>query len=104
MSSLTGFQKKHLRGLAHSLQPVVRIGRGGLSDGVLAELDEALESHELIKIKLGADRDERRRISEEIGAGLDAALVGAIGRVAILFRPARDPEKRRIKVPRPRSS
>lgn len=104
MSTLTGSQKKHLRALAHSLKPVVRIGRGGLTDGVLRNLEESLESHELIKVKLGEDREQRRRITAEIDARLGTQRVGAIGRVAIFYRQARDPENRRIEVPAPRGA
>ncbi len=99
MTTLTGAQKKHLRGLAHSLKPIVRIGRSGLTENVLANLDEALESHELVKVKLTDDRDERREVMAEIEDRLGSNRVGAIGRVGIFYRQARDPEKRRLKVP-----
>ncbi len=95
---LTGAQRKTLRGLAHSLDPVVRLGQRGLTDAVVAEIDHALDSHELIKVKLGGDRDERRSTAEEIGPRVGAALVGTIGTVAIFYRRQRDPEKRRIRL------
>ena len=98
MPTLTGSQKKHLRGLAHGLKPVVRIGRAGLSEGVLANLEEALESHELIKIKFSDHQDVKREMSAEIDARLGSTQVGAIGHVVILYRQARDPENRRLKL------
>lgn len=99
MTLLSPAQKKHLRGLSHKLKPIVRIGKNGLTDRVLASLDEALESHELVKVKMAADRVERRRLAQEIDARLESTEVGAIGHVAVFFRPARDPEKRRLRLP-----
>lgn len=102
--TLTGAQKKHLRGLAHSFKPIVQVGRDGLSENVLANLDEALESHELVKVKFSDDREERRRMMTEVDDQLGSVLVGAIGRVGIFFRQARDPEKRRVRVPAAKGS
>ena len=99
MTTLTGAQKKYLRGLAHGLKPVVHIGRKGLSEGVLANLEEALESHELIKIRFSDFQDEKRELTAEIDARLGSTRVGAVGHVVILYRRARDPEKRRLRLP-----
>jgi RNA-binding protein len=96
---LTSSQRKYLRGLAHSLEPLVHIGAAGLSDGVIAATSRALADHELIKVKIAADRDERERLATEIEAACNADLAGVIGRVAILYRPNDDPEKRRITLP-----
>ena len=57
---LTNKQKQYLKGLAHSLKPVVQLGGNGLTEGVLAEIDNALSHHELIKVKVPTDdRDEK---------------------------------------------
>ncbi len=96
---MTGTEKKYLRGLAHGLKPVVRIGRKGLTEAVIGSLDEALESHELIKVKIDAERQERPLIGAEIDARLGSVQVGAIGRVAIFYRRASDPEKRKVRFP-----
>lgn len=93
---LTGAQRKHLRGLAHSLDPVVRIGQHGVTEPVLEEIDHALEAHELIKVKIAGDRDERREAAERIARESDAVLVGTIGTIAILYRRHPDPEERRV--------
>ncbi len=95
---LTGAQRKTLRGLAHSLDPVVRIGQRGLTPAVEEEIDQALDRHELIKVKLGGDRDERQRTAETIVPRVGAALVGTIGTLAIYYRRQRDPEKRRVRL------
>ncbi len=99
MSNLTGGQRKYLRGLGHSLKPIVQVGKSGLTEGVLANLDTALESHELVKVKLGDDREVRRQVTEEIETKLGSEKVGAIGHVAIFYRPARDPDKRHLRLP-----
>ncbi len=108
MSDLSGAQKKYLRGLAQGLKPVVHIGRNGLTEGVFESLEQALESHELIKVKFprrgasGASSDHRDKKCE-LAAAIDARLrsvqVGAIGHVAVFFRRARDPERRSIRLP-----
>jgi RNA-binding protein len=96
---LTGTQRKYLRGLAHSLNPVVHVGNAGLTRSVIAAAGRALDDHELIKVKIGADRDERSRIAAELEEACRAHLAGEIGTIAILYRPHRDPEKRKIALP-----
>lgn len=97
MSKLSGRQRKHLRGLAHDLDPVVHVGAKGLTDAVLDEVDLALESHELIKVRF-LDPDEKKPQAREIGERLDCAHVGTIGHVGIFFRPHPDPDERRIEL------
>ncbi|MCK8515899.1 ribosome assembly RNA-binding protein YhbY [Methylonatrum kenyense] len=100
MKSLNEDQKRHLRRLGHALKPVVLMGAGGLSDGVMAEIDQALDDHELIKVKLVADdRTERRELGERISREQDAALVQAVGNIILLFRRSRIEKKRRIALP-----
>ena len=83
---------KELRALAHNLKPVVMLGGKGLSESVLAEIDRALEDHELIKVKVAAgDRDSRKAVVEEICNSSRAALIQEIGRVLVLFREAKKP-------------
>jgi len=94
---LTGPQRRRLRALAHDSQPVAQLGRHGLSEAFLAELDRALAEHELIKVRLrGAEREEREMVVNELGERLGCAPVGLVGQVAILYRPAAEPERRRI--------
>jgi RNA-binding protein len=94
---LTGAQRRHLRALAHDAKPVVQLGRHGLSAPFLAEVERALEEHELIKVRLrGAERAERRQIVDELGSRLRCEPLGTVGQVAILYRPAAEPERRRI--------
>lgn len=84
--SLSANQKRHLRTLGHHLKPVVWVGQHGLRDAVLEEIALALDSHELIKVKVAAERDERRDIIQKICQETGAELIQSIGQVAILFR------------------
>ena len=78
--------KKKLKSEAHSLNPVVMIGQSGLTDAVLAEIELALDHHELIKIKIRAERDERKLISEKICTQSGAELIQSIGQVVVIYR------------------
>jgi RNA-binding protein len=96
---LRNAQQRYLRGLAHALKPVVQIGGKGLSDSVLAELDIALEHHELIKVKVSAeDRDARDEMVAEMVMRSRANLIQRIGNVATLYRRSQD--NPRIVLPR----
>lgn len=79
-------QKKKLKALAHALNPVVIIGQAGLTEAVLKEINVALDAHELIKIKIRAERDERAVISEQICAETKAELIQSIGQIAVVYR------------------
>jgi RNA-binding protein len=94
---LTTKQKQFLKGLAHSLSPVVRVGKGGVSDAVIEETKKSLAAHELIKVRLEVeDGKERRALAAKLAAAADAEVAGAVGKIAILYR-ARD-EKPTIKL------
>ncbi|MEI7994002.1 MAG: ribosome assembly RNA-binding protein YhbY [Methylococcaceae bacterium] len=78
--------KKKLRAEAHTLNPVVMIGQSGFTVAVLAEIEQALSSHELIKVKIRAERDERKVISEKICTDTGAELIQTIGQIAVIYR------------------
>src|SRR5688500_13662412 len=99
MAGLTSRQRAHLRALAHDLAPVVTVGKAGPTDAVHREVDDALAARELIKVKLPGDREERAALADEIERAGRAEIVGAIGRVAILWRRQRDPARRRVALP-----
>ena len=98
---LKGFQKKYLRGLAHGLHPVVHIGKKGISENVLKSLEEALTSHELIKIKFldFKEKNQKKELLSDLEGKTGGELVGLIGHNAIFFRKNIDPEKNRISLP-----
>lgn len=95
---LNGTQRKRLRGLAHSLKPVVQVGQKGITPPVMGELERALDHHELVKVKLFGERDERQELAEDLARRLRAELVGTIGTVAILYRRHPDPDARKIRL------
>jgi RNA-binding protein len=78
--------KKQLKSEAHGLKPVVMIGQSGLTDAVLAEIEIALDHHELIKVKIRAEREERKLISEKICTQTGAELIQTIGQIAVIYR------------------
>lgn len=80
-------QKRWLKSQAHHLKPVVMVGQAGVTDGLLAELDLALDHHELLKVRVAAgDRTARDEMVDRLSAASGATLVGRIGNVAVLFR------------------
>jgi RNA-binding protein len=90
-TSLSNPQKRYLRGLAHDLKPIILVGAKGPTDSLLLELDNALERHELLKVKLSAeDRDTRDTWIAHLVEKSQSELVGRIGNVAIVFRQSKD--------------
>jgi RNA-binding protein len=95
---LTPKQRRFLKGLAHPLSPVVRVGKGGVTDSVINETKKSLHAHELIKVRIDVDESaERKTLAEKLASATDAHLAGTIGKIAILYRE-RD-EKPEIELP-----
>ncbi|MEC5342794.1 ribosome assembly RNA-binding protein YhbY [Brenneria populi] len=89
--NLSNKQKQHLKGLAHPLKPVVMLGNNGLTEGVLAEIEQALEHHELIKVKVAAEeRETKTLIIEAIIRETGANNVQVIGHTLVLYRPSKE--------------
>ena len=96
---LTPKQRQYLKGLAHALSPIVRVGKGGVTPAVVAETRKSLDSHELIKVRIDVDEGaERRTLASRLASETDSHLAGTIGKIAILYRE-RD-EEPEIKLPR----
>ena len=102
MKELKGHQRKYLKGLAHSLKPVVLIGQGGLQDPVIKAIDEALAIHELIKIKFNEHKgkESKKDIAVIIENSTNSQIVGIVGHTIIFFRQNIDPEKQKIIFPK----
>jgi RNA-binding protein len=84
---LTDAQRKHLRRLGHDRNPIVLIGGGGLSPNLIAEMDRALNDHELVKVRARVgDRDLRDELLAELATATQAELVQRIGHVALYYR------------------
>ncbi|WP_312975564.1 ribosome assembly RNA-binding protein YhbY [Stutzerimonas nitrititolerans] len=91
---LTNEQKKHYKSIGHHLKPVLIVSENGLTEGVQAELDRALNDHELIKVQLRiAERDDRHALIEELCQLGCCELVQAIGKMALIYRKNPKPNK-----------
>lgn len=101
MQPLTSYQAKYLRGRAHRLKPVVHVGQKGITAPLLDSIHEALNAHELIKVKFVDLKDRRMKAEHaaEIERRTGSSLAGLIGHTAIFYRPHPDREKRSIVVP-----
>ena len=89
--TLTGKQARYLRGLGHKLRPVVMIGRHEITEQVLASLEENLECHELIKVKLQEGcLTDRREIATQLSAATGAAVAQVLGKTILLYRPSKE--------------
>lgn len=96
--TLSNKQKQHLKSLAHSLKPVVLLGANGLTEGVMAEIELALNHHELIKVKVpDEDRELREQVYATILAHTKAYRVQVVGKILTLYKPS--PEGK-IQLPR----
>lgn len=100
MTVLTGRQRRFLRARANTLDPSVMIGKQGLSDAVLAKIEESLTAHELIKVRFLEFKETKKTLAADIAKKTGAALAGIIGHVAIFYRPCPDSEKRTIQLPK----
>lgn len=89
--TLSNKQKQHLKGLAHSIKPVVQLGNNGLTEGVLAEIDGAINHHELIKVKVPTDdKEEKALIIDAIVRETGAFKLQTIGHVVVLYKQSED--------------
>jgi RNA-binding protein len=98
---LSGQARKYLRGLAHSLKPVVLIGQKGTSPSVSQALEQALLEHELVKVKFveGKTKDQKNIKISMLEKETGAIMVGMIGHIAIFYRPHPEADKRKITLP-----
>ena len=94
---LSNNQLRHLKSLAHHLKPVVRVGQHGVRESVLEELSGALDTHELVKVKIAAEKAERIAIIQKLVDSTGAEQVQHIGQMAVLFR--RNPKKPKVVLP-----
>ena len=94
-------ERKHLKGLAHRLKPIVFIGQSGLTASVVRAIESALNDHELIKVKFNdfREKEEKADITAAIEKQTGAEWVGTIGHTAIIYRRHPNPERRKIKLP-----
>ncbi len=99
MNNLSSSQRSYLRSQAHHLEPVVLIGKHGITDGTIESINRVLEARELIKIKFREFKDEKLSLSEKIVELTNSQVVGVIGHTVIIFRQNPDSDKRQIHIP-----
>jgi RNA-binding protein len=101
MDDLNGYQRKYLRGLAHNLKPAIIIGQKGITEPVIREIKEALDKHELIKIKFVdfKEKEQKKEIVSIIEKKTNSLIVGMIGHITIFYRQHTNPDKRKISIP-----
>jgi RNA-binding protein len=84
--TLSGAQKRALKSRAQLLEAVVRIGQSGVTDAVVASLEEALHQHELVKVRFAGFKEERRTLAPALAEATRSALVQQVGNVAVFYR------------------
>jgi len=99
MSELTTKQVAYLRGLGQRLEPTVHLGQAGLTDALVASVNQALDGHELVKVKLQAHQEEKKQLAPALAERTGSVLVQRVGHVVVLYRQQNDPEKRKIQLP-----
>ncbi|GGG09346.1 RNA-binding protein [Paenibacillus albidus] len=96
---LTGKQKRYLRSLAHHLDPVFQVGKGGVNDHLVRHIEEAIEKRELMKISiLNNNADDPKEIGAALAEQSGSELVQVIGKTLILYKESRD--NKTIELPR----
>ena len=98
MKKLTSLQRSYLRKCAHHIDPIVHIGKNGLSTGTKKSINNALEAKELIKIKFLNFKEKKRKYAEDICASENCHIIGIVGNIVILFRQQLDKEKQNYKL------
>ncbi len=97
---LTSKQRAYLRGLANSMDPLFQVGKGGITENLIKQTDDALEARELIKLRCLDTADVNAREAADILAEkCRANSVQVIGSKFVLYRPASDVKKRKIQLP-----
>ncbi len=96
---LTGKQKRFLRSEAHHLTPIFQVGKGGVNENLIKQIEEALEVRELIKVSmLDTCSEDKHDVAEKLAEGSDAELVQLIGRTVVLYKESK--EQKKIELPR----
>jgi len=84
--TLNGKQRRYLRSLGHHLHAVVQVGDAGVTEGVISATAEALETHELIKVRIADDREGREAAIEQLASGTGSEVAQVLGRTVLLFK------------------
>lgn len=98
---LTGKQKRYLRSLAHHLDPIFQVGKGGVNENMTKSITEAMTVRELIKISLLTNFEgDTKEAAAELAEGAGAEIVQVIGKTVVLYKEAKDVKYKKIELPR----
>jgi RNA-binding protein len=93
-NELSSAQIRKLKSLAQHLEPVLRVGKAGLSEAFLQSLDQALVRHELVKVKFAEFKEQKKELAPQLAAKTASQLVTRVGNVVVLYREQTDPTRR----------
>jgi RNA-binding protein len=96
--SLTNPQIRQLKSFAQRLEPVLHLGKAGVTEAFLKSVEQELNNHELIKLKFAAFKDEKKTLAADIAARTNSELVWIVGHVAVLYRAHPEPARRRVEL------
>ena len=96
VTELNNKQISKLKGMGQLIDPVIRIGHAGLSDALIAGLNQALDNHELVKVKFSDFKDQKKVLSPQLAERTGSHLIMRVGNVVVLYREQADPAKRKI--------
>ena len=96
MTELTSKQIAHLRGLGQKLEPIIHIGQAGLTEALVASVNQALDAHELVKAKFHALKEQKKELAPQLAERTGSVVVHRVGNVVVLYRQQADATKRRI--------
>ena len=88
-------QLKQMKTQAHELKPIIMIGQAGLTEAVLKEIELALDTHELLKIKIRAEREDRKQIQQQICTETKAESIQSIGQIIVIYRKKPEQAKKK---------
>lgn len=95
---LTGKQKRYLRSLAHNIDPIFQIGKAGINDNMISQIDETLENRELIKIHILQNNfDDKNDLAQTLSQATNSEVVQVIGSMIVIYRESQ--ENREISLP-----
>ena len=96
---LTGKQKRYLRSEAHHLDPIFQVGKGGVNENLIRQIEDVLEKRELIKVTILQNCDQdKEEVAEELSQGAGAELVQIIGKTIVLYKESK--EHKKLELPR----
>ena len=98
MESLTNLQMRKLKAMAQRLEPMLTVGKSGLSDGFVKTVDEALTLHELVKVRFGDFKEQKKELGALLGEKTQSHTVMRVGHVLVLYRQPPDASKRKVHV------